>query len=277
MSLKTTIFDIGHGSSTLIETDTLNILFDLGMDIANGTNPLDYVDKLDYLIISHPHWDHISGLKDMSNDKEPTVLRKNKKIPIEDIEESRDSNDDENVKAAFDKYLDLNKRYTVSTNYETNPTNSSYNGNVTIKIFEPKSTASDLNYYSLTLFIEYNGFKLLLMGDNTISNINELLNNDDFLSISENIDIFLTPHHGRESCYSSDLVSHIKPKITIISDKSDDTDTSAVDKYSKNSSGYEVMINGKKEDRSCLTTRKDGNIIIHIEYENLEIYCGKQD
>lgn len=70
---------------------------------------------------------------------------------------------------------------------------------------------------------------------NTINNINELLGNDNFLSISKKYWIFLTPHNGRESCYSFDLVSHIKPKITIISDKSNNTDTSAVDKYSKNS------------------------------------------
>lgn len=275
MALKTSIFDVGHGSSTLIETDTLNILFDLGMDISNDKNPLNYIVNIDYLIISHPHWDHISGLKDMTEDKEPKTLLRNKNIPIEYIEEARDLNDDENVKEAFDKYLDLNERYNSPTPSETSPSNSEYNGNVKIRSFIPTSSVKDLNYYSLTLFVEYEGIKILLMGDNTISNINELLDNEDFLNLTNNIDIFLAPHHGRESCYSTNLVSHLNPMITIISDKSDNTNTSAVTKYSENSRGHEIIKNGEKEFRSCLTTRNDGDIIILIQNEKLEIYCGK--
>lgn len=60
-----------------------------------------------------------------------------------------------------------------------------------------------------------------------------ILGNDNFLSISKKYWIFLTPYNGRESCYSFNLVSHIKPKITIISDKRDNTDTSAVDNIVK--------------------------------------------
>ena len=107
MVLKLRFFDIGHGSSVLIETEKVNMLFDLGM--SEGKNPLDYVNgDLNFLIISHPHLDHISGLAEMGS-RTPNTLLRNKSIPKKLIEESRDSSDNPNAVKAFNKYLKLDK------------------------------------------------------------------------------------------------------------------------------------------------------------------------
>lgn len=263
MVLKLKFFDVGHGSSALIETDTLNMLFDLGM--GDDKNPLDYVNgNLDFLIITHPHLDHISGLAEMG-ERTPTTLLRNKSIPKNLIEESRDSSDNPKAIDAFNKYLKLDEGYNLPTPKESSPTNPNYNGGVNFINFSPNNDAEDLNYYSLAVFMEYEGVKLLLMGDNTISNINELLEDEEFKELTGDIDIFLAPHHGRDSCYSPDLMKHIKPKITIISDKSDDTDNSAIDKYRANTKGKLVFVNGELKPRKCLTTRNDGDIFVKIE------------
>lgn len=263
MVLKLTFFDIGQGSSVLIETENVNMLFDLGM--VEDKNPLDHVNgDLNFLIISHPHLDHISGLAEMG-DRMPDALLRNKSIPKKLIEESRDSSDNLDAVKAFNKYLKLDKDYKFPTPYESSIKNPEYNGGVTFSSFSPNNDIDDLNYYSLTVFIEYEGVKVLLMGDNTLSNIGELLANDEFNKLTEDIDIFLAPHHGRKSCYSVELMNHIKPKITIISDKSDDGDNSAIDSYGSKSKGKLIIENGELKLRKCLTTRNDGDIFVKIE------------
>ncbi|SDA42481.1 ComEC/Rec2 family competence protein [Methanobrevibacter millerae] len=271
MTLKLRFFDIGHGCSVLIETETVKILFDLGM--CENKNPLDYVNgNLYCLIISHPHLDHISGLAEMDDRKPKTILR-NKSIPKKLIEESRDSSDNPNAIKAFNQYLKLDKDYNKPTPHEISITNTDYNGGVTFTSFKPEHEANDLNYYSLTVFMEHEGVKVLLMGDNTLSNIEELLANDEFKKHTEDIDIFLAPHHGRESCYSVELMNHLKPKITIISDGSDDSDNSAVDRYNSKSKGRTIIEKGKPKLRKCLTTRNDGDIFVEIKDGDSVIKC----
>jgi competence protein ComEC len=71
--------DVGQGSATLVQTvGGKNILFDTGWDFA-GDRLTAYlkkigVKKLDALVISHRHLDHIGGVQKLS-----------KKIPINKI------------------------------------------------------------------------------------------------------------------------------------------------------------------------------------------------
>ena len=145
-----------------------------------------------------------------------------------------------------------------------------------IHIFTPNNIASDeLNDYSLATYLSYKGYKILLMGDNTLDNIDELLDDKEFKAKIKNVDVLLAPHHGRESCYSQELMDHVNPKITIISDKPEDNDESASNKYSANSRGMTIIRNGKPVFRSCITTRNDGDITATIDNNNLSISCIK--
>lgn len=59
-------FGAEHGISYLIESDEKNILFDTGHTdlFIKNANLLgfDLLDKIDTIVISHGHWDHINGL-----------------------------------------------------------------------------------------------------------------------------------------------------------------------------------------------------------------------
>ncbi|MGN0105440.1 ComEC/Rec2 family competence protein [Methanobrevibacter ruminantium] len=265
------------GNCTLIQTEKLNMLFDIGTNDLTGENPLfSFEGNLDYLIITHPHKDHISGLIDIDK-KKPTTLLRNKLIPPELITEAMKSSQTEKDKEIFKEYIKLHETYTHPTPYEINPNNPQYNGNVKIIDFLPsKNDIKDLNYYSISTFIEYEGFKILLMGDNTLSNIEELLNNSEFVNKTKNIDILLAPHHGRATCYSPELLDHLNPVITIISDMSGQGDVTAADEYSYKSRGMNVFKNGWLVKRNCLTTRNDGNIYVKIEKGKLEIACDNR-
>ena len=242
-----------------------------------GENPLfSFEGNLDYLIITHPHKDHISGLIDIDK-KKPTTLLRNKLIPPELITEAMKSSQTEKDKEIFKKYIKLHETYTHPTPYEISPNNPQYNGNVKIIDFLPsKNDIKDLNYYSISTFVEYDGFKILLMGDNTLSNIEELLDNNKFKEKTKNIDILLAPHHGRSSCYNPELLDHLNPVITIISDGSGQEDVTAVERYGSKSRGKNVFVNGWLKKRYCLTTRKDGDIYVKIENGNLQIACDNR-
>ncbi len=63
------IIDVGQGSSTLIMADDMAMLIDAG-DRDDGDAVVQYlqqagVDKLDYVVASHPHADHIGGLDEV--------------------------------------------------------------------------------------------------------------------------------------------------------------------------------------------------------------------
>lgn len=267
-------FDVDLGNCTYIKTPNgTNVLFDVG---SNETfSPIEYIknrnEDLDYLIISHPHEDHISDLLNMDFTIEPKVLTRNENIPVELIQDRRDNAKNEEDKNKFDKYLDLNNRFNHPVSDEKNPENPKINGGVDFKFFIPnfEEERNDLNDYSLAVLISYSNRKVLLMGDNTLKNIEKMRKNP-FWNEIRNVDILLAPHHGRDSCYDVDFVNHVNPSLTIISDESG-TNDSASTKYSEKSRGYNVFKNGEYDERSCLTTRKDGMIRVTISNNDLKV------
>ena len=273
--LKLKFFDVQLGNATLIQTDNTNILFDIGCNSTLDEHPLfSFEGNLDYLIITHPHEDHITGLVDIDS-KRPRVFGRNGRIPLNLIEERIASTDNESAIEAYEKYLELTADYKFPVNPLNDPENPSYNGHLEIYSFAPSGNIKDLNYYSIATILKYECNTILLMGDNTPSNIQELLEFEDFFNKTTDIDILLAPHHGRDSSYSVEFLNHLNPQITIISDESGKDNVSASDKYGSKSRGYKVHKNNELIERKCLTTRNDGTIEAVINGGELEIYCEK--
>ena len=62
------------GNSTLIELDNKNILIDIGLPISNLEKRLENeFPKIDILIITHTHVDHIKGLKSIIRAQDPVI------------------------------------------------------------------------------------------------------------------------------------------------------------------------------------------------------------
>ncbi len=276
--LKLKFLDIGLGTSTFIKTDNdLNIIFDCGQNSETGKNAFDELngETLNYLILTHPHKDHIEAIIS-ENYTKPEQMTKNNSIPKNLIDKQINNANNDYDKKIFRKYKELNEEYIHNVNPSISYINPDNNGNVKMIFFIPSHIVSDeLNDYSIATYLSYEGYKILLMGDNTLNNIDELLDDEKFKAKIKNVDILLAPHHGRESCYSQELMNHVNPKITIISDKPEDNNESASSKYSHYSRGMLIIKNGKTEFRSCITTRNDGNITVTIDNKNLSICCIK--
>lgn len=78
--------------------------------------------------------------------------------------------------------------------------------------------------------------KLQPQDDSTDWGKSDLLDREDFIDAIIDTDIFLAPHHGRESGVCEELFDIISPRLTIISDESYVT-TSASSYYSSKSIG----------------------------------------
>lgn len=111
----------------------------------------------------------------------------------------------------------------------------------------------------------------LIPGDNEAASWKELLEKPSFIKAINDTDIFVASHHGRESGYYSELFKYFNPKLVIVSD-GPEVETSVTDKYSKIASGWNIYKRSENEkiphERKCLTTRKDGRLIIKVGKDN---------
>lgn len=265
-TLNIKIFDLNRGNSVFIKTSNgRTILFDIG-----GNIPVDYLFEnnidLDYLIITHPHRDHIKGLLKLAEyNKCPKIFTANKNFPYELYHELLVNASDED-KPMYEKYLSMVNFYTGPVPKELELDNSNNWGGLEFIPFIPKENDnSEVNYYSLALLIKFYEGKILLMGDNDLDNISEIKDNDDYGELVS-IDILLAPHHGLNSSFDPEFVSHLNPLLTIISDKSDES--SAREKYYNKTRGLTVAGNPRR----CLTTRNDGDIFVDYYHDGEGTY-----
>lgn len=193
--------DVGQADSILIKTDDTNMLIDAGNN-EDGKLLVSYlkslnIEKLDYVIGTHPHEDHIGGMDDIINsfkiDKYimPDVLTTTK--TFEDVLDALDKN---------------NLSYTVPKE------NDVYNlGEAEIKIVHVGDSDSSLNDSSIVLKLTYGNNSFLFTGDAT-SNVEK-----NILSSNINIssDVLKVAHHGSSYSTTDDFISIVNPKYAVIS------------------------------------------------------------
>ncbi len=271
MTLEATFWDVQHGSAAFIRTPNgRSIAIDLGTGSYSGNNavfsPLLHlktkyqIDSLDYVVITHPHTDHIDDI-DNFNKLSPRILRRPRHLSPDDIKAGNPKQDQNKV----EKYIEIDNRFTSPVVEETNSVLPQNNGGVKFTFFSPtKCNKSNLNNHSIITIVEYCGHKIIIPGDNESESWDELLGKPGFIDAIRNTDIFVASHHGRESGYHPELFNYFKPRLTIVSDGAE-TDTSAVNRYTKISTGWEVYKrSGGSINRNCLTTRNDGPIVVKL-------------
>lgn len=272
MSNQTTMvfWDVQHGHGTYVcAPNNRHIVVDLGTGSYGADkefSPLQHlknyygIDQLDYVIISHPHVDHIDDIFNFDT-LNPKVLLRPKHLDKKPILEKASKAE----KPKLEKYFEISERYNqpISNDSPNNPKNPDNYGGLKIKSFMPtKCSHGNINNHSIVMLFEYAGIKALLPGDNEPPAWNELRQQSDFLTATKNIDVLLAPHHGRQSGFDNDTVNHLNPRITIVSDGRH-CDSSATNRYSAKSREWTVFkADGTSEERKCVTTRNDGVVVV---------------
>jgi beta-lactamase superfamily II metal-dependent hydrolase len=268
--LKVIMWDVQHGNAIYMRTPGgKDFAVDLGTGSYGGSDyefsPLLHlknkwnVGYLDGLVITHPHVDHLDDI--FNFDKlNPQILYRPNHLTEKDIRAGNQEKD----KKIIDEYIAINKRFTNPLNPGTNAFLPANNGGAQIDVFVPNSCSpSNLNNHSAVTVVSCAGSKIIIPGDNEPPSWNELLERQDFVSAIKEADILVAPHHGRKSGFSRELFKHISPLLTLISDGP--CDTTASDQYSNQSQGWTVhKRSGGKEERKCVTTRRDG--VIEVKF-----------
>ena len=267
MTLRFITWNVDHGSAAYFNTpNDQHIAIDLG---AGNFSPLRHlkrggINRLDQVIITHPHLDHIDDILDFDL-LNPRTLHRPRHLTNNDIW-AGNTNASPEVKNKISKYCEINSRYNQPVPPGENPKVPENNGGVTIQTFLPKEcSTSNINNHSIVTLISYGSVKILSPGDNEACSWEELLKLPSFKQAIVGTNVLVAAHHGRQSGFYGELFKHFAPLITIVSDGRAQ-DTNASSRYSAVSRGWDVKKrSGGKEKRYCLTTRSDGHIEIEVE------------
>lgn len=263
-------WDVEHGHAAYLRSPNgRHIVIDLGtgsFESGEEFSPLYHlksqykINQLDYVIITHPHVDHIDDILNFDS-LNPKLLHRPKHLDKKPILDNASDTD----KPKLEKYFEISERYNTSIpdtspNSTKNPANW---GGLNIKTFTPSKCAqSNINNHSVVTVFSFEGLKVLIPGDNEPPSWNELNDVDGFKDLTKDVDVLLASHHGRKSGFDNDTMKHFNPRITVVSDGAY-TDTSASSRYSAISRGWMVYKkDGTSEKRFCLTTRDDGVITV---------------
>lgn len=271
-------WDVQHGHMTYIKTpNNRHIVIDLGTgDYSKDKvafSPLLHlknkygVNQLDYVIITHPHLDHIDDILNF-DELNPKVFRRPKQLTNEEVMERVI----ERYRAKFEKYCEINNRYNqpVSSDSNDSISNPENWGGLELKSFNPSTcNHNNFNNHSIVSIIKHAEIKIVIPGDNEKCSFDELMEKEDFVEAISDADILLAPHHGRESGYNDEFINAVNPRLTVVSD-SKYCDTSANARYTAKSRGWKVhkTSNGNSRERKCLTTATDGEVVAHFGYQD---------
>lgn len=268
---KVVFWDVQHGNAAYVETpNKKRFVVDLGTGKhAEGNpafSPLRYlkyrwsVARLDAVIVTHPHRDHIEDISNFDLLSPGTLYR-----PGHLTERDIRGDNPAGANPKIDAYLSVNSRYTFPITKASDPFASENNGGTEVQTFVPsQSPTSNLNNHSIVTVVSHAGSKIVIPGDNEAASWRELLRRRDFREAIRGTDVLLAPHHGRQAGFSGELFQHIEPRLTVISD-GPLSGTSATTSYAGKTSGWIVQKrSGGRENRKVVTTRRDGVIVVDI-------------
>ena len=199
--LKVHYLDVGQGDSIFIELPNNETMLIDAAESYQSENIINYLknlnyQKIDYVIGTHPHTDHIGGLKNIINTFEIGKIYMPKVVSTTKTYESL-------LMAIKDKNLKINTAKAGTSIIDTDA--------LKINILAPNNSIyTELNNYSVVTKITYGTTKFLFMGDAEKLSENE---------IKENVtaDVIKIGHHGSNTSSSIDFIKKVNAKYGIIS------------------------------------------------------------
>lgn len=206
-------FDVGQGDSTLIKYKDKTVLIDAG-EKDMGSTVVGYlkdlgIERLDYIIATHPHSDHIGGLPEVIRSFETgTVIAprvSDEMTPTTKVYERF-------LTALSEKGLRLTAAKT-GTVYSLADENIE-NDNTAFEIIAPVGDDyDDLNDWSVGIRLVHGETAFIFTGDAEKGAEKDMIESGAELAA----DVLKTPHHGSGTSSSKAFLEAVKPSIAVIS------------------------------------------------------------
>jgi len=202
-NIVTHFIDVGQGDCILIQVNNKNLLIDSGTSDSKE-KVIKYlknnnIKKLDYVVATHPHDDHIGGMSSII-----------KTFKIGDFYAPKATSSTE----AFQDMIRALKGKNLKINVAKPNISLDLGPNTTCIILSPNKTYyKDTNNYSCVVKVAYKASSYLFTGD--IENLaeQELLDSGCDLKAQ----ILKIAHHGSNSSTSEAFLNKVSPKIAVIS------------------------------------------------------------
>lgn len=197
------VIDVGQGDSLLLRVNGYNVLIDSGPS-SSLDELIFYLDnlkikKIDYLIATHPHEDHIGNMNEII-EKYDIVSFYSPKITS-------------NTKTFEDMILAL-KYKSLKINVPKFGDTISLGKNASLTFYTDDNIETDnLNNYSPLIKIKYKNFSILSSSDAEKEIEEYILKKNVNLSA----DVFKAGHHGSKTSNSKEFLEAISPKFALVS------------------------------------------------------------
>ncbi|MEN6442523.1 MAG: MBL fold metallo-hydrolase [Methanoregula sp.] len=212
--------DAGQGDATIIRLPNGKIMVvDCNVDNA-PENIIQYlkdagIERIDYLVVTHPHHDHMSGLKDVADNFEVV------EVWTTQYHRKKSEESEENYQKYKEEYLDGIKTLKRKGAIVRTPTASNDpivdDGKVEIKSLGPslyvQGNNEDIHEESLAIQIRHQGKNIAFFpGDTTDHGLDRIRSNFDI----NDTRILHASHHGSDQGANEEAIKAMHPELTII-------------------------------------------------------------
>lgn len=246
--LSVSFVDVGQGDCSVIKLPDEKIMMIDAGDNGHEGEVIDFlrdnkIKKIDYLIATHPHSDHIGGMSEVIS-----------RFEIGNIYMPKVSHTSETFKSMINEITKKNLKIHSATAEKVIVEDK----DLSIKFIAPVNDKyDDLNNYSAGVKLLYKNNSFLFCGDMEQISENEVLN----LGANINCDVLKVAHHGSSTSSGDKFLEKASAKYAVISCGKDND---------YNHPHNEVIKRLKKNDNIILRTDKKGTITFVSDGNSIE-------
>lgn len=248
--------DVGQGDCELIVADDGSAMLIDGGEKEYGGTVLEYIrdlgiTKLDYIVASHPHSDHIGGLSKVISSEIEVGKVIMPYIPDEFVPSTK----------SYERLLTAIDNKDAEAEYSKNQTFSFGGGMITI--IQTEYSGDNYNNYSTIVKYEYKGIAFLFTGDLEATQEMQLVNAGTDIYA----DVLKVGHHGSATSSCQKFLEAVSPQYCVIE----------CNGVSYNHPNPDVVSRLKKNCAAILRTDKNGSIVFTCAENGLSVEAEQKD